>query len=164
MTSSQRVGFSPCSLFSLTNHAYLDILLHESGHLMLSDFDLSIQSPTAAPPTLVRHNSPFSVKWLNVNTQSTTRHLIFVSCLETSNAGHSFMYEFTHQFICRHRRYICYAFSMSYSYTQITIEYLAPEVIKGSGHTSTVDWWTLGILVYEMIVRICASQKKKKEN
>ena len=39
----------------------LDILLHESGHLMLSDFDLSIQSPTAAPPTLVRQNSPFSV-------------------------------------------------------------------------------------------------------
>lgn len=73
------------------------------------------------------------------------------------------MYEFTHQFICRHRRYICYAFSMSYSYTQITIEYLAPEVIKGSGHTSTVDWWTLGILVYEMIVRICASQKRKKK-
>lgn len=33
-----------------------------------------------------------------------------------------------------------------------TEEYLAPEVIKGSGHSSTVDWWTLGILVYEMIV------------
>lgn len=33
-----------------------------------------------------------------------------------------------------------------------TEEYLAPEVIKGSGHTSAVDWWTLGILVYEMIV------------
>lgn len=33
-------------------------------------------------------------------------------------------------------------------------EYLAPEVIRGNGHTSTVDWWTLGILVYEMIVSI----------
>ena len=31
-------------------------------------------------------------------------------------------------------------------------EYIAPEVIKGCGHTSAVDWWTLGILVYEMIV------------
>jgi protein-serine/threonine kinase len=34
-----------------------------------------------------------------------------------------------------------------------TEEYICPEVIKGCGHTSAVDWWTLGILIYEMIVR-----------
>lgn len=32
-----------------------------------------------------------------------------------------------------------------------TEEYIAPEVIKGNGHTSAVDWWTLGILIYEML-------------
>jgi protein-serine/threonine kinase len=32
-----------------------------------------------------------------------------------------------------------------------TEEYIAPEVIKGCGHTSAVDWWTLGILIYEML-------------
>ncbi|EIM88225.1 Pkinase-domain-containing protein [Stereum hirsutum FP-91666 SS1] len=32
-----------------------------------------------------------------------------------------------------------------------TEEYIAPEVIQNSGHTSAVDWWTLGILIYEMI-------------
>ena len=37
--------------------------------------------------------------------------------------------------------------------TRLIAEYIAPEVIKGCGHTSAVDWWTLGILVYEMIVR-----------
>mmetsp|Transcript_18716 Transcript_18716/g.40590 ORF Transcript_18716/g.40590 Transcript_18716/m.40590 type:complete len:337 (+) Transcript_18716:77-1087(+) len=31
-----------------------------------------------------------------------------------------------------------------------TEEYLAPEVITGLGHSSAVDWWTFGILVYEM--------------
>lgn len=31
-------------------------------------------------------------------------------------------------------------------------EYIAPEVIENLGHTSAVDWWTLGILIYEMIV------------
>ena len=31
-------------------------------------------------------------------------------------------------------------------------EYIAPEVIRGCGHTSAVDWWTLGILIYEMLV------------
>jgi protein-serine/threonine kinase len=33
-----------------------------------------------------------------------------------------------------------------------TEEYIAPEVIKGCGHTTPVDWWTLGILLYEMLV------------
>lgn len=32
-------------------------------------------------------------------------------------------------------------------------EYIAPEVIAAQGHTAAVDWWTLGILIYEMIVR-----------
>ncbi|SAL98042.1 hypothetical protein [Absidia glauca] len=32
-----------------------------------------------------------------------------------------------------------------------TEEYIAPEVIKGCGHSSLVDWWTLGVLVYEML-------------
>ncbi|CAO3679398.1 hypothetical protein G6F70_003434 [Rhizopus microsporus] len=32
-----------------------------------------------------------------------------------------------------------------------TEEYIAPEVIRGWGHTSSVDWWTLGILIYEML-------------
>ena len=27
-------------------------------------------------------------------------------------------------------------------------------MIRTDGHTSAVDWWTLGILIYEMIVRI----------
>lgn len=32
-----------------------------------------------------------------------------------------------------------------------TSEYMAPEIIKGQKQSFTVDWWTLGILVYELI-------------
>nr|AML78726.1 putative LOV domain-containing protein [Cunonia capensis] len=32
-----------------------------------------------------------------------------------------------------------------------TEEYIAPEIITGAGHSSAVDWWALGILLYEMI-------------
>lgn len=32
-----------------------------------------------------------------------------------------------------------------------TEEYIAPEVITGASHTSAIDWWALGILLYEML-------------
>ncbi|KAI9321560.1 kinase-like domain-containing protein [Dichotomocladium elegans] len=88
-----------------------NILLHESGHLMLSDFDLSIQSPTAGAPSIVRANLPFSRPMLDTKSCANLRTNSFVG----------------------------------------TEEYLAPEVIKGNGHSSTVDWWALGIFIYEML-------------
>jgi len=32
-----------------------------------------------------------------------------------------------------------------------TPDYLAPEVIKGKGHSYGVDWWTVGILIFELL-------------
>ena len=33
-----------------------------------------------------------------------------------------------------------------------TPEYLAPEVIQSLGHGKPVDWWSVGILTFEMLV------------
>jgi serum/glucocorticoid-regulated kinase 2 len=32
-----------------------------------------------------------------------------------------------------------------------TPEYLAPEVLSGGGYDKLADWWSLGILAYEMM-------------
>lgn len=35
-----------------------------------------------------------------------------------------------------------------------TPEYLAPEMISHAGHDKSVDWWAVGILIYEMLIGV----------
>lgn len=45
-----------------------------------------------------------------------------------------------------------------------TIEYMAPEVLLRSGHAKSVDWWSLGALMYDMLTGgppFTASNRKK---
>ncbi|OZJ02000.1 hypothetical protein BZG36_04726 [Bifiguratus adelaidae] len=89
-----------------------NILLHQSGHIMLTDFDLSKKSHPPGDPGVVKSSSPYQLP--AIDTKSCIAHLRTNSFVGTE-------------------------------------EYIAPEVIKGCGHTSAVDWWTLGILMYEMM-------------
>ncbi|ORZ28634.1 kinase-like domain-containing protein [Lobosporangium transversale] len=100
-----------------------NILLHQTGHIMLTDFDLSKQSSPAGEPTVVKTGSP-----------STPPAIDTKSCIANLR---------TNSFVG-------------------TEEYIAPEVIKGCGHTSAVDWWTLGILMYEMLFGVTPFKGKDR--
>ncbi|KAG8071668.1 hypothetical protein GUJ93_ZPchr0006g43508 [Zizania palustris] len=141
-----------------------NVLVRDDGHIMLSDFDLSLRC--AVSPTLIR-------AWASDGDPRRAGGSFCVqpACMEPSSVciqpacfmpklfgqrskkqgggrkprselgqGGATMPELVAEPTA--------ARSMSFVGTH---EYLAPEIIKGEGHGSAVDWWTFGIFLHELL-------------
>jgi len=53
-----------------------------------------------------------------------------------------------------------FAFTNSFVGTE---EYLSPEVLSGSGHSAPVDWWELGIFIYELVYGTTPFKANRRE-
>ncbi|MCL7028167.1 hypothetical protein MKW94_024492 [Papaver nudicaule] len=144
-----------------------NVLVRDEGHIMLSDFDLSLKCDVV--PKLVQSSKP-SVEAIEkcVHTCGSTPMQPVLSCFSSTSSNKKKIAttnddkddndeedgngdaqvcgngEFDREFVAEPIN----ARSKSFVGTH---EYLAPEVISGLGHGSAVDWWTFGVFLYEML-------------
>ncbi|KAI3450686.1 hypothetical protein Pfo_007351 [Paulownia fortunei] len=139
-----------------------NILVREDGHIMLSDFDLSFRC--AANPMLLKSSSPVAEPPKKMSSPCSDSSCIDPFCLHPSWQLSCFTPRFLSaaaktrklkselaaQVIPLPQLVVEPSSARSNSFVG-TYEYLAPEIIKGEGHGSAVDWWTFGILLYELL-------------
>lgn len=156
-----------------------NVLVREDGHIMLSDFDLSLKCDVV--PKLLRRKTTLNVETndnkyerscstptcalpmqpvLSCFSAAKRKKKTTVTTITERADGHDHQnldHDHDHD---HHVQVVGHvddpelvaepinAKSKSFVGTH---EYLAPEVISGQGHGSPVDWWTLGVFLYEMM-------------
>lgn len=119
-----------------------NVMIQENGHLMLVDFDLStkLQSKSAQTSPIITKpetdikpagkKKRFCLSFNRRDPETPPKHSATLGTDSTSSDSYST--EKSNSFVG-------------------TEDYVAPEIIRGDGHDFSVDWWCLGVVLYEML-------------
>ncbi|XP_031268689.1 serine/threonine-protein kinase D6PKL2-like [Pistacia vera] len=134
-----------------------NVLVRSDGHIMLTDFDLSLKSEdsTSTAQVVSDQNPPVNNQPSNYPVdppQFGNSSCIIPNCMvPVVSCFHPRRNKRNKRLRNRGSLEIIAepldVRSMSFVGTH---EYLAPEIVSGEGHGNAVDWWTLGIFIFEM--------------
>ncbi|KAB5541699.1 hypothetical protein DKX38_014673 [Salix brachista] len=140
-----------------------NILVREDGHIMLSDFDLSLRC--SVNPVLLQSSTPAEEPSKKMSSPCSEASCIDPFCLHPAWHVSCFTPRILSVAAAKSQKLKSDLAAQVSPLPQVVVEptsarsnsfvgtheYLAPEIIKGEGHGSAVDWWTFGIFLFELL-------------
>ena len=128
-----------------------NIMIQQTGHIMLVDFDLSKKLDPKSPNSRSSNSSPGSNS-PDMKTRTKRWLSRFYSIYSCQCHFEKLKYDSVSQLDANSAFKKSESDSVEKSNSFVgTEDYVAPEVITGHGHNFGVDWWSFGVVLYELL-------------